>query len=257
MEKLKMAKKSLTTKILFSIIAAVLLFTFYLLWVNFFTKEITTFEECEKAGYPTYALSPLEKECKMPSGKGFVKSILIARDTMQKTNNDKAFCDQEIHKNRIAPDGWNLYVKQDSCISLFYPEDWNVLESLKHIGPFVAFSGEKIVESNIDNKITLGFKLAGSMIPELLSQSQLSNAEITSINKNSIMMYRIKGEVEDSLEATKLPYTYSDTVFAETDMYDDFYLKYTERSYSQKDREIFNKMVSSLRVGSFFGLDTD
>jgi len=112
-KKFKINKKSLIIKISFFIITAILVFAFYVLRVNFSTKEINNFEECEKAGYPTRALNPLEKECKMPFGKGFVKSILIARDTEQKTNHN------EIAGLDIK---WTTYQNKEYGFEIKYPE---------------------------------------------------------------------------------------------------------------------------------------
>ena len=86
---MKINKKSLIMKIFFLTIAVILVFAFYVLWIDFSTKGINNFEECEEAGYSTRQINPQEWECKIPFGRRFAESILIASDLEQKINNNK------------------------------------------------------------------------------------------------------------------------------------------------------------------------
>lgn len=65
------------------IIIIVVIVAFIVVWTDYTTKEITSFEKCKEAGYQIKSISPFQEMCKIPFGKGFGISILIPGNKQQ------------------------------------------------------------------------------------------------------------------------------------------------------------------------------
>lgn len=158
-------------------------------------------------------------------------------------------CSREEYSPKKEFKNWKTYFNDEHCFSIQYPDNWQMLESLEHIGPYIVFGKEKLDDSETYPKVFINFE--NMQLFALNEQSLLYNADTFYFWQGSHPAYRMKGNIEDTAKK-EIPYTYSDSIIIpiEKNNYDSYYLviSYNEKDFNKEDREVFENMYKSFNI---------
>ncbi|MFH1192689.1 MAG: hypothetical protein V1655_04435 [bacterium] len=161
-------------------------------------------------------------------------------------------CSREEYSPKKEFKDWKTYFNDEYCFSIQYPENWQMLESMEHIGPYVVFGKEKLDDSKTYPKIFIRLENMELFTSSLIEQSFLYNADMDSFWQGSEPAFRIKGNFEDSEKAKEIPYNYSDSIIIPRERIDDYsdyiVISYNEKDFNKEDREVFEKMYESFNI---------
>ncbi|MFH1232463.1 MAG: hypothetical protein V1651_01190 [Patescibacteria group bacterium] len=160
-------------------------------------------------------------------------------------------CSREEYSPKEEIKNWKTYFNDEHCFSIQYPDNWKILESLEHVGPYIVFGKGKLDDSETYPKIFINFY--NMQMLALSEQTFLYNADTSYLWQGSDPAYRIWGNIEDSKNAKEaIPYTYSDSIIIPRERCNDYsdylVISYNEKDFSKEDREIFEKMYESFNI---------
>jgi hypothetical protein len=145
------------------------------------------------------------------------------------------------------PKDWKNYTNKEYEFSIDYPADWHVLESLEHIGPYVAFDDKKIEKDMRYPKVKLTLENSRAHSAHMKEFSSLEEVGVSNLERDFGRIKRVRAEAENDSSEPK-PFEYSEIAIIPDKRkgYDSYIvLQYYENEYSGRNRWLFDQMVRS------------
>jgi len=186
------------------------------------------------------------------------KDKAIKNNTINTITEEYEKCERNDYLPRKKFPDWETYFNDQYYFSMQYPKNWQVVESLEHIDPYIYFSDETINKTDISKKIVINIYNQQSF--SNFSATRISafiDPQLSSFWQGAQPGTRIKGYIKETeiLKKLKIPYTYNDIIIMPREgKYNDnlfFVISYNEKEFSEADREIFNKMYESFNMIDF------
>jgi len=170
-----------------------------------------------------------------------VKSINTVKEKLPEKN----ICNLENNLPKKIDNRWKIYQNNDYCYFFQYPENWLVLESLEHVGPYVAISDNQENLNSQNPKVKIATMNMEEFASFSTSFSIYKKVNVKNFWIGSRPVIRISGEIDSDKTSNEASYSYADSIIIPQDD-KNYYLVLSYRGdNNEKEKTVINKIFEN------------